>query len=82
MSTSAAPTAIIRAPGKQGGAVVASLLDRGAPVRAIIRNVGGADDLVKRGAEVSNADLQSIEALRRGFDEVAAVFAVRRFPPR
>jgi uncharacterized protein YbjT (DUF2867 family) len=79
MSTSAAPTDVIGATGKQGGAVVTSVLDRGAPVRAIIRNVGGGDDLVKRGAEVSIADLANGEALRRAFDGLAAVFAVTTF---
>lgn len=79
MSTSAAPIAVIGATGKQGGAVVTSLLDRGAPVRAIIRNVGSADDFVRLGAEVSMADLENGEALRRAFDGVAAVFAVTTF---
>jgi uncharacterized protein YbjT (DUF2867 family) len=79
MSTTPAPIGVIGATGKQGGAVVTALLDRGAPVRAIIRNAAKADELLVRGADVTVADLDDGESLRHAFDGVAAVFAVTTF---
>jgi uncharacterized protein YbjT (DUF2867 family) len=79
MSTSPAPIAVIGATGQQGGAVVTALLDRDAPVRAVVRDAGRARDLAARGVEVTVADLDDGESLRRGFDGVAAVFAVTTF---
>ncbi len=76
MNPTSAPIAVIGATGQQGGAVVAALLDRGAPVRAIARDAGKAANLARRGAEVVAADLDDGAALRRALDGVAAVFAM------
>ena len=76
MNINSAPIAVIGATGQQGGAVVAALLDHGAPVRAIVRDAGKAGELAKRGAELATADLDDGEALRRALDGVAAVFAM------
>ncbi len=76
MNATSTPIAVIGATGRQGGAVVAALLDRGAPVRAIVRDAGKLGDLAKRGVDVTVADLDDGEALRRAFDGVAAVFAM------
>ncbi|MBV9818965.1 MAG: NmrA/HSCARG family protein [Solirubrobacterales bacterium] len=72
----AAPIAVIGATGQQGGAVVAALRHRGAPVRAIARDPGKVAGIGERGAELAVADLDDREALRRAFDGVAAVFAM------
>jgi uncharacterized protein YbjT (DUF2867 family) len=79
MSTTSAPIAIIGATGQQGGAVVAALLDRGVPVRAVVRDADKARDLAARGVDVTVANLDDGEALRRSFDGVRAVFAVTTF---
>ncbi len=76
MSITSTPIAVIGATGQQGGAVVAALLDRGAPVRAVVRDAGKADHLAERGAAVAVADLDDGDALRTAFDGVGAVFAM------
>ena len=75
-AAAAAPIAVVGATGQQGGAVAAALLDRGAPVRAIARDAGQAEDLAARGADVAVADLDDLDTLRRAFGGVAAVFAM------
>lgn len=79
MSTTPAPIAVIGATGQQGGAVVTALLDRNVPVRVVVRDAAKAQPLVARGVDVAVADLDDGESLRRGFDGVAAVFAVTTF---
>jgi uncharacterized protein YbjT (DUF2867 family) len=79
MSTTPAAIAVIGATGQQGGAVVAALLDRDVPVRAVVRDAAKAHQLAARGVEVTVADLDDGESLRRAFTGVAAVFAVTTF---
>jgi uncharacterized protein YbjT (DUF2867 family) len=79
MSSPSAPIAVIGATGKQGGAVVTALLDRGVPVRAVVRDAAKADQLAARGVDVALADQDDGKSLRRAFTGVAAVFAVTTF---
>jgi len=79
MSTTLAPIAVVGATGKQGGAVLTALLDRGVPVRAVVRDAAKADHLAARGVDVARADLDDGESLRRAFTGVAAAFAVTTF---
>jgi uncharacterized protein YbjT (DUF2867 family) len=79
MTNTPAPIAVIGATGQQGGAVVAALLERGAPVRAIVRDAAKAHHLAARGVDVALADLDDGKSLRRAFRGVAAVFAVTTF---
>ncbi len=53
------PTILVTgATGKTGGAVVKQLLDRGFPVRAVVRTLDGRAEALRRaGAEVAVADL-------------------------
>jgi uncharacterized protein YbjT (DUF2867 family) len=79
MSTIPAPVAVIGATGQQGGAVVVALLNRGVPVRAVVRHAAKAHHLAARGVDVAVADLDDGKSLRRAFNGVAAVFAVTTF---
>lgn len=75
-STTHDPVAVVGASGQQGGAVAAALLDRGVPVRGLVRDTGRARDLADRGAELVVVDLDDPAGLRRAFDGAAAVFAM------
>lgn len=75
-TTDIAPVAVLGATGQQGGAVAAALLDRGAPVRALVRNPGRAGHLADRGAQIAVADLDDPASLRAAFEGAAAVFAM------
>jgi uncharacterized protein YbjT (DUF2867 family) len=79
MSTTPAPIAVIGATGNQGGAVVTALLDRGVPVRAVVRDAAKAHHLAVRGVDVALADQDDGKSLRGAFTGVAAVFAVTTF---
>ncbi|MEY9952319.1 NmrA/HSCARG family protein [Leifsonia sp. EB34] len=76
---SAAPfVAVIGATGRQGGSVVDALLERGARVRALVRDPGaaGARSLADRGVELSAGDLDDAVSLDRLFAGVDAAFAM------
>lgn len=75
------PVAVVGSTGQQGQAVVSTLLGRGIPVRALVRDpaVGRAQELARAGAKLITADLDTpgtvVEALRGA----AAVFAMTTF---
>jgi uncharacterized protein YbjT (DUF2867 family) len=67
------------ATGKQGGAVLRHLRERGFTVRALTRNPdkSAARELVSKGAEVVRGDLEDVPSLRRALDGVHGVFGVQ-----
>ncbi|KZV88803.1 NmrA-domain-containing protein [Exidia glandulosa HHB12029] len=70
---------VFGATGQQGGSVVRQLLKDGIfTPRAVTRNASGesAQNLVKLGAEVVQADLADYESVRRAVDGAEVVFAV------
>ena len=72
------PIAVVGATGQQGGAVISALLDRGTPVRALVRDPDAepAAALQSAGAELAVADLGDEASLRAAFDGASAVFAM------
>lgn len=70
--------AVLGATGAQGGAVVAALVEAGASVRGITRNLESrrAQELAGSGVEVVAADLSDIDAVARAFTGVDGVFAL------
>jgi uncharacterized protein YbjT (DUF2867 family) len=65
------------ATGKQGGAVVETLLRRGRfKVRALVRDPRKAAELVNRGVELVTGDLVNTESLVRAFSGAAGAFGV------
>lgn len=73
--------AVVGATGKQGGAVVDALLERGAAVRALTRDAGSerARALVARGVEVVVADAEDPTAMRAALDGVSALSLMTTF---
>jgi uncharacterized protein YbjT (DUF2867 family) len=67
------------ATGKQGGAALRHLRERGFPVRALTRNPDkpAARELVGKGAEVVRGDMEDIASLRTALEGVHGVFAVQ-----
>jgi uncharacterized protein YbjT (DUF2867 family) len=76
--TMAPVVAVIGATGKQGGATVDALLERGARVRALVRDPGSAaaQALADRGVELSPGDLTDPTSLETLFAGVDAGFAM------
>lgn len=72
------PIAVVGATGAQGGAVARTLLARGTPVRAIVRDPDAerAQALVAAGAGLVVADLADESSLRAAFDGASGVFAM------
>lgn len=72
------PILVLAATGGQGRAVSTALLDRGAPVRALVRNPtsAGARSLADRGADIVTGSLDDGESLAAAMRDVAAVFAM------
>ena len=66
------------ATGKQGGAAVRHLRDRGFPVRALTRHPDSpaARKLATEGVSVVSGDFADFESLRRAMEDVYGVFAV------
>jgi uncharacterized protein YbjT (DUF2867 family) len=66
------------ATGKQGGAAVRHLRQRGFPVRALTRNPDkpSARELMKNGAEVARGDMENAASLASALEDVYGVFAV------
>ncbi|OMH25122.1 hypothetical protein BKD30_06550 [Tersicoccus phoenicis] len=73
-----APIAVVGATGQQGGSVIDALLDRGASVRALVRDpqADKARALADRGVELSRGDVTDLASLDALFDGVAAAFAM------
>jgi uncharacterized protein YbjT (DUF2867 family) len=67
--------------GLQGGAVVDALLERGASVRVLTRNIkyNKAKALALRGVELVEGDLSYLETLIPAFEGVTGVFSVQDF---
>ncbi|MEY9852312.1 uncharacterized protein YbjT (DUF2867 family) [Leifsonia sp. EB41] len=83
MSTERTPTtdrliAVVGATGQQGGSVVDALLERGARVRALVRDpdAPAARRLADRGVELSAGDLDDPASLDRFFAGVDGAFAM------
>jgi uncharacterized protein YbjT (DUF2867 family) len=72
------PILVLGATGGQGGAVTSALLDRGAPVRALVRDPssGGAHRLAARGVETVAGDLDDRASLAAAMRGARAVFAL------
>jgi uncharacterized protein YbjT (DUF2867 family) len=66
--------AVFAATGNQGGAVADALLEAGAHVRALIRNVESdkARTLAERGAELAQVDIEDADSLVRALADVDA----------
>lgn len=72
------PILVLAATGGQGRAVCTALLERGAPLRALVRNPNssGARALAERGAEIVTGSLDDANSLAAAMTDVAAVFAM------
>jgi uncharacterized protein YbjT (DUF2867 family) len=66
--------AIAGVTGNTGSVVARTLLDRGQPVRAIVRNPDAARPLADRGATLVTAPLDDAEQLARALDGVAGAY--------
>lgn len=77
------PYAVIGATGQQGGAVVDALLDRGAAVRAIVRDptLAASVALAARGVELSVADQDDPSTLSDPLQGVAGLFLMTTYGP-
>ncbi len=64
---------VVGATGYLGGQITRTLLERGRPVRALVRSDAAADALRERGAEVVRGDLQNPGSLREACAGVDAV---------
>ena len=67
------------ATGNVGRHVVDQLVQRGAPVRALVRNPAKAD--FPAGVDVVHGDLLDVDALRRAFDGVSTLFLLNAVVP-
>ncbi|MCA1004996.1 NmrA/HSCARG family protein [Rhodococcus hoagii] len=72
------PILVLAATGGQGRAVSGALLERDAPLRALVRNPAsaGARTLAERGAELVTGSLDDVDSLTAAMTGVAAVFAM------
>ncbi|WP_430334118.1 NmrA/HSCARG family protein [Rhodococcus sp. ACT016] len=72
------PILVLAATGGQGRAVAAALLERGASLRALVRNPmsDGARSLAEKGAEIVTGSLDDGDSLAAAMRDVAAVFAM------
>jgi uncharacterized protein YbjT (DUF2867 family) len=75
----AGPVLVTGATGRQGGAVAAALLDRGVPVRALVRDPGAAAAIAlrARGAVLVRGDFDDPGSLRVACEGARAVFSVQ-----
>jgi uncharacterized protein YbjT (DUF2867 family) len=78
MAEKKGPVLVIGATGQQGGATARELLERGWPVRALVRDPGSvaADALRRAGADLTVGDLDDPESIRKAMDGVHGVFLV------
>jgi uncharacterized protein YbjT (DUF2867 family) len=79
--TAPAPFAVLGATGQQGGAVVDALLDRGAPVRAIVRDPAsdGGKALDSRGVDVVAGDQEDAEGMAAALTGVSGLFLMTTY---
>ena len=70
--------AVVGATGQQGGATVRALLDQGATVRGLVRDLHAAkaQALAERGVQLVRADLKDPRSLRAALTGTDAVFAM------
>ena len=75
------PILVTGATGRQGGAVLRHLLERGLPVRALTRNPDGraALALAARGVEIAPGDMDDRSSLERAIQGVHGVYSVQDF---
>lgn len=71
--------AIVGASGNTGAATAAALLERGAAVRAVVRDPAKGERWAARGAQVAVADLADVASLARAFEGVKGAFVLN--PP-
>ncbi|APR76663.1 Hypothetical protein A7982_02010 [Minicystis rosea] len=73
------PVLVTGATGKQGGAVAAALLERGVPVRALVRDPGAAPAIAlrARGAVLVQGNFDDPSSLRIACEGARAVFSVQ-----
>lgn len=81
VKTNQDPIVVIGGTGQQGYAVVTALLERGVPVRALVRGPAAAParQLARAGAELLTADLDNRDSLVNAFRGASAVFAMTTF---
>ncbi|MEU8348286.1 NmrA family NAD(P)-binding protein [Streptomyces sp. NPDC048845] len=79
MAASSSFVLVTGATGKQGGAVLRSLLASGVPVRALVRDPGSerAAALGDLGAALVRGDLENVSTLTAALDGARAVFSVQ-----
>ena len=65
---------ILGATGQVGSMLVDNLLDKGQPVRAVVRDGLKAQGLKNKGVEVKIADYLDVEALKKAFQGGSSVF--------
>jgi len=65
---------ILGAAGQVGSAIINNLIEKGLPVKAVIRNQEKADELKKRGAEVAIADYFDLDALKDAVKDGDLIF--------
>ena len=75
------PVLVTGATGRQGGAVLRHLLQRGRPVRALTRNPDSpqARILAARGVGIATGDLEDRTSLERAMRDVHGVYSVQDF---
>lgn len=65
--------------GNTGGTVARTLLDRGARVKAVVRDVGRAESWAAKDVELATGDLKDAESLERAFAGAEAAYVLN--PP-
>jgi uncharacterized protein YbjT (DUF2867 family) len=75
------PILVTGATGRQGGAVLRHLLERGMPVRALTRDPGAprARALAAAGVELAQGDMDDVDSLKRAMTGVHGVYSVQDF---
>jgi uncharacterized protein YbjT (DUF2867 family) len=81
MNSPQLPIAVIGATGQQGRSVVDALLDRGAPVRAVVRNPDSATarELASAGVEIVRADQEDGGSLTEALAGAGSLFFMTTF---
>jgi uncharacterized protein YbjT (DUF2867 family) len=67
---------ILGASGQVGSAVVKNLIDKGEPVKGIVRNEHKASALKKDGAEYAIADASNLQSLKKAFKDGDTIFVL------
>ncbi len=67
---------VLGATGQVGSAIVASLIDKGLPVKAVIRNTEKAGELKSKGAKVCIADYFDLDALTEAVKDGNLIFLI------